>query len=127
MAHKVIGKRYWAVAEGYIPDGSTGPQPEMLSHETLCFLNTNDLEANVEIMIYFSDRDPVGPYRIKVPPKRTKHVRFNDLEKPEPVPKGTDYASTVVSDLPIVVQHTRIDTRQAENGLFSTIAYSDKE
>jgi hypothetical protein len=125
--HTPLGKKKWAIAEGYIPKESNGPEPEFISHETACILNTGEEEAKVEITIYFSDRDPVGPYKITVPPKRTKHVRFNDLNDPEPVPRGTDYASTIESSVPIVVQHTRLDSRQSKNALLTTIAYSQGE
>ena len=118
-----IGRRRWAIAEGYIPEQSTGPQPQMLSHETVCLLNAGDREAEVKITVFFSDREPAGPYRVNVPPRRTRHVRFNDLDDPEPVPKGVDYASIIESDVPLIVQHTRLDSRQAENALLSTIAY----
>ncbi len=96
----------------------------MLSHETACILNANDTEAHVEIMVYFTDRDPVGPYKITVPARRTLHQRFNDLKDPEPIPKATNYASTIDSDVPIVVQHTRLDSRQSENALITTIAFA---
>jgi hypothetical protein len=119
-----IGRKNWAIAEGWIPSWSNGPEPEMLSHETACILNANDVEAHVEITIYFSDREPVGPYRLTVPARRTLHQRFNDLKDPEPIPKATNYASTIISDVPIVVQHTRLDSRQAQNALISTIAFS---
>jgi len=119
-----IGRRTWAIAEGYIPPSSHGPAPEMTSHEAVCILNASDQDAHVEIMIYFSDREPVGPYRITVSARRTKHVRFNNLEDPAPVPQGTDYASTIESDVPIVVQHTRLDSRQDANALLSTIAFA---
>jgi len=118
-----IGRTIWAIAEGYIPAWSHGPEPEFTSHETACILNANDRDANVEITIYYSDREPVGPYRLAVPARRTRHVRFNDLKSPEPIPHGTDYASVIVSDVPIVVQHTRLDSRQSENALITTIAY----
>jgi hypothetical protein len=118
-----IGRKQWAIAEGWIPLWSHGPEPEMLSHETACILNSNDTEAHIEIMIYFSDRDPAGPYKLTVPPRRTLHQRFNDLKDPEPIPKATNYASIITADVPIVVQHTRLDSRQAENALLSTIAY----
>jgi hypothetical protein len=124
---KPIGRTHWAIAEGYIPDGSTGPEPAMLSHETACMLNTGEKDAHVEITVFFSDHDPAGPYKITVPARRTKHVRFNDLKDPEPIPKGTDYASTIISDVPIVVQHTRLDSRQDANALLSTIAYSSND
>ena len=120
----VLGRTHWAIAEGYIPAHSCGPAPEMTSHETACLLNTTDREAHVEITIYFADREPVGPYRVSVPARRTRHVRFNALQDPAPIPVATDYASVIISDVPIVVQHTRLDSRQAENALLSTIAYA---
>jgi hypothetical protein len=120
---KPLGKKIWAIADGYIPSKSNGPAPQMTSHESACILNVADQPANIEITIYFSDKAPVGPYRITVPAERTLHVRFNDLKDPEPVPKDTEYASLLVSDIPVIVQHTRLDSRQAENALFSTIAF----
>lgn len=118
-----LGKLRWAIAEGYIPGWSHGPEHLFTSHETACILNTGDQEAHVEITVYFSDREPVGPYRVTVGARRTKHVRFNDLVEPAPVPVATDYASVIESDVPIIVQHTRLDSRQAENALITTIAF----
>jgi len=123
MGAKSIGHTMWAIAEGYIPTWSHGPEPEMLSHETFCILNTNDKDAHIQVTIYYSDREPVGPYRLTVPARRTRHVRFNDLDDPQKIPTGTDYASVIASDVPVVIQHTRLDSRQAENALLSTIAF----
>jgi hypothetical protein len=119
-----IGKKRWAIAEGYIPGASTGSTRELVSHETMCMLNASDTDAHVQVMVYFAKREPAGPYRILVPARRTVHARFNDLRDPEPVPKDTDFASVIESDVPIVVQHTRLDSRQAELALMSTIAYA---
>jgi len=120
-----IGKKFWAIAEGYIPPASTdGDDPRFLSHETACMLNTNARDAQVRITLYFSNRDPVGPYTVTVPAKRTLHLRFNDLTDPAPVPRDTDYSSVFESDMPIVVQHTRLDSRKQALALLSTIAYS---
>lgn len=120
-----IGKTRWAIAEGYIPPESTGEGPAMLSHETACILNAGDGDASVEITVYFRDREPAGPYRVTVPARRTRPVRFNDLDDPEPIPLGTDYASVIESDVPIVVQHTRLDSRQAELALLTTMAFAE--
>lgn len=122
---KHIGKKIWAIADGYIPAGSNGPAPQMTSHEALCFLNAGDKDAHIKITIFFKDKEPVGPYKVTVPARRTYHMRFNDLADPLPIPKDTDYAGLVESDEPIVVQQTRLDSRQAENALISTIAYSE--
>ncbi len=124
---RAIGQTRWAIAEGYIPGQSHGPQPQMTSHETACLLNASDQEAHVRITVYFSDREPAGPYQVTIPPRRTRHLRFNNLTDPEPIPRDTDYASVIESDVPIVVQHTRLDSRQAENALLSTIAYAGSE
>ena len=120
---KPVGVREWVIAEGYIPSESHGPQPQMTSHETVCILNSSDQDAHVEITIYYSNREPVGPYKITVPARRTQHVRFNNLKDPEPIPRDTDYSSVIRSDVPIVAQHTRLDSRQSENALLSTMAY----
>lgn len=119
------GKKVWVIAEGYIPSYGNGPEPQFTSHETACILNTSNQEAHVKITIFYTDKDPVGPYEVNIPPQRTKHLRFNELKNPEPIPKDTDYASLIESDIPIVVQHTRLDSRQAENALLTTIAYSE--
>jgi len=95
----------------------------LISHEAACILNTGMQDAHVEITIYFTDRDPVGPYRVTVPAQRTTHLRFNELKDPQPVPIATPYSSVIEADVPIVVQHTRLDSRQAESALISTIAF----
>ena len=97
----------------------------MLSHETACLLNTGDEDAHIRITIYFSDRDPLGPFAVVVPAHRTRHLRFNDLREPASIPRGTDYSSVFESDVPIIVQHTRLDSRQAAAALLSTVAYSE--
>jgi hypothetical protein len=120
-----IGRTVWAIPEGFIPGESHGRGREMTSHETACLLNTGDADAHVAITVYFANREPAGPYRVTVPARRTLHLRFNDLRDPEPIPRGTDYSSVIFSDVPIVVQHTRLDSRQAEEALLTTIAYSE--
>ena len=119
----MIGTQRWAIPEGYIPEGSTGPEPEMESHETLCILNAGEEDATVEITVFFTDREPAGPYVEEVPAERTRHFRFNAFDDPEEIPRGTPFASVVEADVPVVCQHTRLDSRQAENALLSTIAH----
>jgi hypothetical protein len=119
-----IGRTRWAIAEGYIPGHSHGPEPQMESHETCCILNAGDRVAQVTLTIYFEDREPAGPYRVTVEPRRTRHLRFNGLVDPEVIPKATPFASVIESDVPIVVQHTRLDSRQAENALMTTMAFA---
>lgn len=119
-----IGKRIWAIPEGYIPGQSVSQEHALVSHEAACLLNAGEADARVQITLFFTDRDPVGPYRVVVPARRTLHLRFNDLEDPAPVPRDTSYASLIESDQPIVVQHTRLDSRNPAIALLSTIAFA---
>jgi hypothetical protein len=121
---RAIGHTRWVIAEGWIPASSHGPAPEMLSHETACILNAGDAPAHVTITIFFADREPAGPYRLEIAARRTLHQRFNDLADLERIPVATNYSSVIESDVPIVVQHTRLDSRQAENALMTTIAFA---
>jgi hypothetical protein len=122
---EAIGRRRWSIAEGYIPSESSFSDRALISHETACILNAGDRDAHVEITIFFANREPVGPYRVTVGARRTLHLRFNDMREPQEIPRDTDYASVFESDVPIVVQHTRLDSRRAEVSLLSTIAYAE--
>jgi hypothetical protein len=94
-----IGRKHWAIVAEWI---------SQLSDESVSLLNVSVEDAHVEITVYYSDRDPVGPYRVTVPARRTKHFQFNSLTDPESIPQETNYASTIESDVPIVVEHSRL-------------------
>ncbi|MBZ9673660.1 sensory rhodopsin transducer [Mesorhizobium sp. ES1-3] len=119
-----IGSRLWAIPEGYIPSGGLKGERALVSHEAACILNAGEADAEIEITVYFTDQDPKGPYRIRVPSSRTRHLRFNDLTDPEPIPRDTDYACIIVSTQPVVVQHTRLDSRDPHVALLSTMAFA---
>lgn len=92
----------------------------MTSREGACLLNTTDQDAHVRVVMYFSDREPTGPYRLVVPARRTRQVCFDALAHAEAIPQGTDYSIVIWSDVPIVVQQTRLDLRQSEDAETST-------
>jgi hypothetical protein len=120
---KTIGKTAWAISGGHIPLHSTGKEPENTSRDELCFLNAGYKEAHVEVTLFYSDRDPVGPYQLAVPARRVRRVRINDLINPEAPPLDTDYGAIVESDLPIVVQLDRKDTSRCENSILTTLGF----
>lgn len=121
---RAIGHRLWAIPGGWIPLGSTGHEPEYTSYDQVCVLNTGDQDAHLAITIFYADREPVGPYHLTVPARRTRRVRFNDLIDPEAIPLETAYASVIEADVPVVVQFNRQDTRQAANAIASAIAFA---
>jgi hypothetical protein len=120
MAH---GKLSWYVPDAYLPAQSSEAAP---SHESACVLNAGADDAHVRFTFFFEDREPLGPVELVVGGRRTWHVRLDDpaqlggLE----LPVGVPYAYTVESDVPIVVQHSRLDT-SAGYTLFTSIAYGE--
>ena len=98
-----IGNKYWTMTEGWIPP---------LRDEAVTFLNVSRQEAHVQMRVYYSNRDPVGPYRFTVPAGRLRRVRFSGLKNPEPIPRATDYGGVIESDVPIIVQHAGFTPHQ---------------
>lgn len=116
------GAYVWLIPDGFIPAESSG---SLESHEAISFLNTSERDAHVSISFYFSDREPIKDIRVTVAAERTRHIRTGDREtlSGAEVPKGIPYAVRVESDVPISVQHSRMDTSQEPLALMSTIAY----
>lgn len=121
-----IGRTRWAIAGGDVPVDSTGPEPEMVSHDQLCLLNTGETMATAQLTLRYADGREAGPYSLSVAGRRVRHVRVNDLIDPYAPPLGEAYGIVVESTEPIVVQFTREDTRQAENATLSTVAYGEE-
>jgi hypothetical protein len=115
------GARTWYVPDAYLPAESSADAP---SHESACLLNAGEQDAHVRFTFFFEDRDPIGPVELVVGARRTWHVRLDDSTQLGSVelPRGVPYAYTVESDVPIVVQHSRLDT-SAGYTLFTSIAY----
>lgn len=119
----MIGKHSWIIGEGYLPEQSHGDQ---VSHESVCVLNLSDTDAIIKLKLYFEDSEPTEPFVSHCKAQRTHHIRLDQLNDIEgnPVPRGVPYAIKVDSDVPVVVQHTRLDTSQAELALMTTMGYS---
>jgi hypothetical protein len=117
------GKHRWFVPDAYLPaESSHGLE----SHEAACLLNVSDRDATVAFTFYFEDREPVSAAPLTLLARRTRHVR---LDHPDDVgvklPRGVPFAYAVMSDVPVVLQHSRLDTTAGGYTLFTTIAYSE--
>lgn len=122
-----IGKRTWVISEGFLPPRGARRGRALESHEAACVLNAGARPARLELTVYFRDREPAGPYRFTVPPRRTLHLRLDDLADPEPLPRGVDFASVLRADAPVVVQHTRLDARVGRGALMTSLAWAAEE
>ena len=125
------GHRVWIIPDAYLPPLTTEDDARRAtgrgcwSHESLCVINTGPKPAHVALNFYFEDRTPVKDIRVTIGAERTRHVRF---DKPEDlggfvVPVGVPYALRVESDLPVVVQHSRLDTTQPNCAFLSVMAH----
>ena len=56
----MVGRRVWAIPEGYIPGRSFSQAHDLVSHEAACILNASDSPASVEITLYLEHREPAG-------------------------------------------------------------------
>jgi len=119
-----IGSTTWVIAAALIPEWGEGPGAPVASRETASILNASEREAHASITVFFQNREPIGPYRVTVPARRAERLCFNDLEKPTPIPHDTQFACLIESDVPIVVQQTRLDARRGDAAAITTIAYS---
>ncbi|MGM0875779.1 MAG: sensory rhodopsin transducer [Bacillota bacterium] len=118
------GETHWIIPDGYIPPLSSG---ELMSHESICILNCNEKDAKLFITIYFEDREPIEKIPVTVKGKRSNHLRTSTLElNGDTIPEGVPYSIEVESDLPIIVQHSRLDSSQRELALMTTMGYPIK-
>lgn len=120
---RVVGAKVWAIPGGHMPLRSSGAEPRATSCDELCVLNAGHTEVHLQLTLYYEDREPVGPYPLRVAAQRVRHVRFNDLIDPQALPLDTPYAALIVADHPVVVQFTRRDTSQQANAIATTLAF----
>ena len=120
------GALTWLIPDAYLAT-PVDDDPLYMNHEAICILNTTPDDANLKIDFYFEDRDPVEGIAIIVPSKRCPHIR---LDKPEQVggyeiPLDTPYGVRIRSDVPIVVQYSRMYASSGNiDSVITTIAYA---
>ena len=117
------GKCIWLVADCYWPEITT--PGHYVSREAICVLNTGNADADINITLYFEDREPMCGFSAKVAARRTSHIRMDKLvnAKGEQVPMGVPYAALVESTVPVVCQYSRIDTTQVNETFGTTMMF----
>jgi hypothetical protein len=119
--------KIWVIPGGHIPLLSTGTEPAFTSRDQLSILNSNTTPAKISIMVYYENDPPTGPYKIELKENCVRQIRFNDLVDPLPISLDVHFAAVIESDVPIVVQFTRMDTSQSMLAGFSTMAFAADE
>lgn len=124
MQDREIGAKLWLIPDAYLP--SIG-DPNLPSHESTCILNVNNKPAKVKFTFYFEDREPIESKEIIVLPNRTWHVRLDRSEEILGIKLERDvpFAIKVESDVKIIVQHSRLDTRQSNLAYMTSIPWAE--
>ncbi len=121
-----IGKKIWVIPYGELPLTKKG---NLDAHEAVVILNPNDKDTNIKVNVYFKDEKPVENIKLIVKAKRMFDFKIN---KPDEfggfkMPEGKPYSLILISDLPIIVQHSRLVSFGKCFSLFTTISYSQDE
>ncbi len=126
MKDRETGAKLWFIPDAYLPSVGDSKLP---SHESTCILNVNKKPAKVKFTFYFEDKDPVESNEIVVPAERTWHVRLDRSEEILGVKleRKIPFAIKVESDVKIIVQHSRLDTRQANLAYMTAIPWAEGE
>jgi hypothetical protein len=118
-----LGKTTWLIPDGFWHSHSNGLFP---SHEAICTLNTSTTDAELSITLFFEDRDEMSGFKAYCPAKRTHHIRMDKLVSSDgkTVPLDVPYAILVQTNVPVVIQYSRMDTSQSEMALMTTMAFA---
>lgn len=119
---KAFGKTTWLIPDCYLHSVSLN---EQVSHEAICVLNTSDVDAQINLTLYFEDRDAIKDFTSFCSAQKTHHIRLDKIVSASgaQIPRDVPYAILVESNTPIVVQYSRLDTSAVEMALMTTIAY----
>ncbi|HHY82864.1 MAG TPA: hypothetical protein GX505_09340 [Clostridiales bacterium] len=121
--NNVKGAYVWLVPDCYYP--SISSPGHYVSHESICVLNVGKQDANIQLTLYFEDREPMRNFKAVCKAERTNHIRLDKIkgEDGRTIPQDVPYAIMLESDQPVVVQYSRLDTTQAEMSLMTTMAH----
>ena len=119
---KAYGKKTWLIPDNYLNSVSLN---DWNSHEAICVVNTSDKDAHIRLTLYFEDRDSRDDFVTECKAGRTHHIRLDKIRSTagEEIPRDVPYSVMLESDVPLVVQYSRLDTSRRELALMTTMAY----
>lgn len=118
------GSTLWFIPDGYLATPLEN-DPVYKNHESICVMNVTDQDAHLLFDFYFADRDPIENAAVLIPAQRCIHVRMDDPANTGgvPLPLDTPYGARVRSDVPVVVQYSRLYSTTRNISLMTTIAH----
>lgn len=119
------GSKVWIFADGYLVT-PIGDDMTYKNHEAVCVINTTEQDAHLKFDFYFADREPLKDVEVVVLGERCHHIR---LDVPEQIggyriPYDTPYGLRIRSDVPVIVQYTRMYHTTQNISLMTTMAHA---
>jgi hypothetical protein len=116
MADKQVagGSKVWYVADGWMPTAQATPDAGYAGHEAIMILNPQDVDAEIQMDVYFEDRDPIEGVLLKVSARRIRCFRMDHADEIGgiKIPRLVQYALRFRSNVGVIVQYGRMDVTQ---------------
>ena len=121
----MYGKKDWFFPDAELPP--RGTNPDLPGHESIIMLNPNGEDAEVEIVLHWTDREPTPLPKVAV---KAGRVVCERCIQPDgilgyKVQEGEQYAIALHSTVPIVAQYGRLDMRSGPMAFYTTPGYCE--
>lgn len=119
-----LGKRSWLIPDCELPRAGEGL---LKGHESVIIVNDSDETAEIQVKLYYTDRDCDAEIRWQVEPGRVRCFRMNSADDMcgYRVPYETQYAMKITSNCNVVLQYGRLDNRQTNLAYYTTLGYAE--
>ena len=117
------GKLTWIFPDGDLPPAGDDDLP-LEGHESLIVLNTGDEDAQIEIDVFFEDREPEAGLKVEVAARRVRCFRIDKPlgDRGFQIPFG-QYSLRLRSSVPVIAQMGRADVRQEKLAYYTTMGF----
>ena len=124
MCNNVLGKKNWIIPDCELPQPGEGVAK---GHESVIIVNDSNVDAEINVKLFFVDKDAYENIKWTVKAGRVRCFRMNNLSDMcgFEVPFETQYAMKLTSNTNIVVQYGRLDNTQANLAFYTTLGYAE--
>ncbi len=118
------GKKVWIFPDAELPPKGVNSIP---GHESVIITNTGEEDATVQITLFYEDKEPVKDIYVTVGAGRVRCLRTNEEKDfgQYLAVVGEQYAIMLESNVPIVAQYGRAETREV--AFYTTPGYCSNE
>lgn len=119
-----IGKKVWIIPDCELPKPGDGIAK---GHESVIIVNDSDVDAEIDVKLFFTDKEAYENIRWNVKAGRVRCFRTNNVDDMcgYKIPFETQYAMKLTSNCEIVVQYGRLDNTQSNLAFYTTLAYTE--